>query len=213
MIELLNVKKIYGDRTVLDIPKLSFFEGEAVALAGMNGSGKTTLLRIMANVLKPDSGSVTAPDNILYLPQKPYAFRGSVIENILIGAKAQKEKAQELLFKAGLSALSDKPAKSLSGGEWQKAALCRILIRPCKLLLLDEPTAALDAKGTELVSGILKEYKENTGCTLIFSTHSPSLALSAADRLILLRDGKTEADGKIRKDVDKPETEWENLFL
>ena len=70
-----------------------------------------------------------------------------------------------------------------------------MLIRPCALLLLDEPTAALDTRGTELVRDALARYKTQTNCTLVFSTHAPQLAAQAADRLILLRDGRIDADG------------------
>lgn len=195
MIELRSVKKIYKERTVLDVPQLCIRDGESVALAGANGSGKTTLLRILARVLRADCGTVTAPDDVRYLPQHPYAFRGTVLDNVLIGAKEEREKAQQLLEQLELSALADKRAQSLSGGELQKLALCRVLIRPCALLLLDEPTAALDTRGTELVRDALARYKTQTNCTLVFSTHAPQLAAQAADRLILLRDGRIDADG------------------
>lgn len=206
MIELRNVTKIYKDRTVLDVPELCIRDGESVALAGANGSGKTTLLRILARVLRADGGTLTAPTDALYLPQHPYAFRGSVLDNVLIGAKGQKEQASALIGKLGLSSLADKQAQSLSGGELQKLALCRLLIRPCALLLLDEPTAALDADGTELVREALAQYKARTNCTVVFSTHAPQLAAKAADRLILLRDGRIVADGGAREVLNEPET-------
>ncbi|MBQ7541251.1 MAG: ATP-binding cassette domain-containing protein [Clostridia bacterium] len=194
MIELRNVKKIYKDRTVLDVPALCIQDGGSVALAGANGSGKTTLLRILARVLRADSGTITAPDDVLYLPQRPYAFRGSVLDNVLIGAKDRREQALALIGNMELSALADKQAQSLSGGEMQKMALCRLLIRPCALLLLDEPTAALDTEGTELVCRALAQYKARTDCTVVFSTHTPQLTEKAADRLIQLRDGRIETD-------------------
>ena len=205
MIELRNIKKTYKERTVLDVPELCIQDGESVALAGANGSGKTTLLRILARVLRADSGTITAPDDILYLPQHPYAFRGSVLDNVLIGAKDQKEQALTLLQKLELSALVDKQAQSLSGGELQKLALCRLLIRPCALLLLDEPTAALDTRGTDLVCEVLAQYKARTDCTVLFSTHAPQFAEKAADRLILLRDGRIDTDGGTRESLSAPD--------
>ena len=207
MIELRNVRKSYKDRTVLDIPSLRIRDGETVALAGANGSGKTTLLRIMARVLHADSGTITAPTDVLYLPQRPYAFRGSVLDNVLIGVKEQREQAMTLLEKLEISALASKQAQSLSGGELQKMALCRLLIRPCALLLLDEPTAALDTKGTALVSEALAQYKAQTSCIVVFSTHAPQLAERAANRLILLRDGRTDADGSVQAVRDMQKTE------
>lgn len=212
MVELRNVKKVYKDRTVLDVPSLRIREGESVALAGANGSGKTTLLRILARQLRPDGGTITSPDAVLYLPQHPYAFRGTVLDNVLIGAKKQREQALTLLGQLDLSALAEKPAQSLSGGELQKLALCRCLIRPCALLLLDEPTAALDPKGTQLVCDALAQYKAATNCTVVFSTHTPQLAAKAADRLILLRDGQIESDGGIQEVLQAPDTVWPGRF-
>ena len=196
MVELRSVKKVYKDRTVLDVPQLRIQHGESVALMGANGSGKTTLLRILARVLRADSGTVTAPQDVLYLPQHPYAFRGTVLENVLIGAKDRREQALALLETLELSALTAKPAQSLSGGELQKLALCRVLIRPCSLLLLDEPTAALDTNGTRLVCDALARYKAQTDCTLVLSTHAPQFVAMAAKRLIRLCDGRIESDGK-----------------
>ena len=196
MVELRSVKKVYKDRTVLDVPQLRIQHGESVALMGANGSGKTTLLRILARVLRADSGTVTAPQDVLYLPQHPYAFRGTVLENVLIGAKDRREQALALLETLELSALTAKPAQSLSGGELQKLALCRVLIRPCSLLLLDEPTAALDTNGTRLVCDALTRYKAQTDCTLVLSTHAPQFVAMAAKRLIRLCDGRIESDGK-----------------
>lgn len=197
MVELRSIKKVYKDRTVLEVPELRIQHGESVALAGANGSGKTTLLRILARVLRADSGTVTAPQDVLYLPQHPYAFRGTVLDNVLIGAKNRREQALALLETLELSALAAKPAQSLSGGELQKLALCRVLIRPCALLLLDEPTAALDTNGTRLVCDALERYRAQMNCTVVFSTHTPQLAAKAAERLIVLRDGRIESDGSI----------------
>ncbi|MBQ7546792.1 MAG: ATP-binding cassette domain-containing protein [Clostridia bacterium] len=197
MVELRSVKKVYKDRTVLDVPQLRIQHGESVALTGANGSGKTTLLRILARLLRADSGTVTAPQDVLYLPQHPYAFRGTVLDNVLIGAKDRREQALALLETLELSALAAKPAQSLSGGELQKLALCRVLIRPCALLLLDEPTAALDTNGTRLVCDALARYKAQTDCTVVLSTHAPQFAAKAAERLIVLCDGRIESDGSI----------------
>ena len=200
MVELRNVKKVYKDRTVLDVPQLRIQHGESVALMGANGSGKTTLLRILARVLRADSGTVTAPQDVLYLPQHPYAFRGTVLDNVLIGAKDRREQALALLETLELSALAAKPAQSLSGGELQKLALCRVLIRPCSLLLLDEPTAALDTNGTRLVCDALTRYKAQTDCTLVLSTHAPQFAAMTAKRLIRLGDGRIESDDEAQND-------------
>lgn len=207
MIDVRSLKKTYRARTVLDVEALRVEQGSTLALAGANGSGKTTLLRILAHVLRADGGTVSAPADVLYLPQRPYAFRGSVLDNVLIDAKDQREQALALLRQLELSALAEKQAQSLSGGELQKMALCRLLIRPCALLLLDEPTAALDAQSQELVCEVLARYKAQTDCTVLFSTHAPQLAAKAADRLILLRDGRIDSDTGVREIPDVSEAE------
>ncbi len=212
MINIKKLKKRYGERTVLDIPELNINDGETVAFAGANGSGKTTLLRIFAGTLKATEGEVNAPKGILYLPQQNYAFRGDLMKNITLGG-ADKSEAERLLRKLELSHLKDKKASSLSGGELQRLALCRLLVRDCRLLLLDEPTSACDAKGAELVISAIKEYKESKGYTVLMSTHSPVLAANAAERLIILNSGKIEADGAPKDVLSNPETDWAKSFI
>ena len=212
MIEINNLKKRYGERTVLDIPSLSINDGETLALAGANGSGKTTLLKILGGTVKASEGSFSIPGSILYMPQNSYAFRGDLIRNILIGG-ADRSKAFELLEKLELSHLADKKAKSLSGGELQRLSLCRVLSGKCDLLLLDEPTSACDANGAELVIKAIKDYQKSCGCTVIMSTHSPLLALNASDRLIILNSGKIEADGSPEETLANPGTQWAKSFI
>lgn len=212
MISIKNLKKTYKERTVLDIEKLTVNGGEILAVAGANGSGKTTLLKILAGQLKPDCGDITVCENTLYMPQQSYAFRGNLIDNIALGG-ADKSKAEKLLESLELSVLKDKKASSLSGGELQRLSLCRILVRDAELLLLDEPTSACDAKGAELVVDAIKEYRKQTGCTVIMSTHAPALAFHAADRLIILNNGKIEADGEPKEVLTSPKTDWAKSFI
>ena len=212
MISIKNLKKCYGERTVLDIPELMINDGETVAFAGANGSGKTTLLRIIAGTLKATEGEYHSEKNVLYLPQQSYAFRGNLLKNITLGG-ADKEEAGRLLEMMELSHLTDKKATSLSGGELQRLALCRLLVRDCKLLLLDEPTSACDAKGSELVISAIKEYQKQHGCTVLMSTHSPVLASNAAERLIILNCGRIEADGVPKEVLAHPETDWAKSFI
>lgn len=212
MIKINNLKKSYGERTVLDISELSINDGEIVAFAGANGSGKTTLLSILASINKATEGKIELPKEVLYLPQKCYAFRGDLLKNITVGG-ADKNKAEELLETLELSHLRDKKATSLSGGELQRLALCRLLVRDCKLLLLDEPTSACDAKGAELVIKAVKDYQKEQGCSVLISTHSPALAVNIADRLIVLNDGKFEADGDPKEVLTSPKTEWAKSFI
>ena len=212
MISIKNLKQCYGERTVLDIPELMINDGETVAIAGANGSGKTTLLRIIAGAIKATEGTFDVPEEVLYLPQQSYAFRGNLLKNITLGG-ADKNEAERLLKALELSHLKDKKASSLSGGELQRLALCRLLVRDCKLLLLDEPTSACDARGAELIISIIKSYQKEHGCTVLMSTHSPVLAANAADRLVILNSGRIAADGAPKEVLLHPETEWAKSFI
>ena len=113
----------------------------------------------------------------------------------------------------GVEALQDRQLSALSGGELQRLALCRVLAKECKILLLDEPTSACDAKGAELVMKAIKEYKNKYACTVLMSTHSPVLATKGADRLVILNSGKIEADGIPKAVLSEPETEWAKSFI
>jgi ABC-type multidrug transport system ATPase subunit len=213
MFECNRLKKVYRERVVLEIESLSLAQGETLALAGANGSGKTTLLRILAGNLKPTEGEVRTASPILYLPQRSYAFRGTVLDNVLLGANDQKEEALRLLEETELLPLKDKKASSLSGGELQRLAFCRLLVRPCKLLLLDEPTSACDAAGAKLLLAALERYREKHGCTVVLSTHTPVVATQAAKRLIILHNGRIEADGDPQTILQSPSSDWAKEFI
>ena len=195
MIELTNLKKQYGARMVLDVPSLSVKSGACVALVGANGSGKTTLLRILAGQLKPTDGTFSAPQPVLYLPQRSYAFRGTVLQNVLIGTKNKREEALSLLERMELTPLLQKSARSLSGGELQRLAFCRLMLRESALLLLDEPTSACDAHAAELLLRELQRFRAAQNCTVLLSTHSRAVAAQVADRCLQLENGRILADG------------------
>lgn len=216
MIKLHNIKKTYGERTVLDIENLTFSKGETVAIVGPNGSGKSTLLKIIANTIKSDVGEIERKGKILYLPQQNIPFRKSVRKNILFSMEKSENKdkrCDDILLKLALSHLADKNAKVLSGGEAQRLSLGRILVNDGDFLLLDEPTSATDIEGAELVEKALTQYRERTGCGIIMTTHSPVQALKLADRIIMLCDGKIVEDGKPEELLHNPKTEWGKKFI
>lgn len=217
MIKITNLIKKYGDRVVLDIDNLTVNNGEAVAVIGPNGSGKSTLLKILSGIIKQSDGVISKPESILYLPQQSIPFDKTVTKNILFGARGDMEKAKKkadaLMSELGLTELSDKKATTLSGGELQKTALCRLLINGCELLLLDEPTAAADIEGAELIRKAIAKYREETGCTLIMTTHSPAEAKTMADRIIMLHDGKIAEDGSPENLLESPSTQWGKKFI
>lgn len=152
--------KTYGGRTVLDMPETELEHGASYAVIGANGSGKSTLARILAGVEKPDGGkTVISGITVGYMPQKSYAFRMTVMRNLLVGAN-DEERARYLMRKLGIEHLASEPAHKLSGGETARMALARLLMRDRQLLIVDEPTAAMDMESVTLAERLLAEYRE-----------------------------------------------------
>ena len=220
MIGLVNVQKRYGARVVLDIPALTIQPGERFALIGPNGSGKSTLLRLLAGVIAPEAGSIRTRElrrgEIGYLPQQPYAFDLSVQQNVELSLSGEPEKAkraQDALERVGLLHLAKARANRLSGGETQRMALARVLARPRKLLLLDEPTASTDIAAMELIERAILDYVEQTGCTLVFSSHAPSQAMRLSNRVLVLDGGKIGELGDTAQVLQTPQAESTRAFL
>lgn len=216
MIVCKGIEKKYGDRTVLSIDELNIKKGEAVALLGANGSGKSTFLKIVAGVI-PYSGEMIKNGNALYMPQKNIPFDMSVLSNVtfsLSGKKSDREeRAMEALKAVGLSELYKKNALSLSGGEAARLSLARILVKDCDILLLDEPFAAVDIEGTEIIENAVKEYTGKKERTLIFSTHSPVTASRLATRLLVLCNGVISEDSTPEEFLTSPKTGFGKKFV
>lgn len=218
MIELQNITKQYAGRTILNIPQLSFESGKRYALIGVNGSGKTTLLRIIAGIMKPDTGEVrNVPlESMGYMPQSPYAFGFTVRKNVEIALFKSPEatkQAMKALEAVGMAALADARGNKLSGGETQRMAFARMIALPRKLLLLDEPTSAADIRGIDQIEETLLRYVKATRCTVILSTHSPAQALRLADEIIFLDQGKIAEQGASEKVLKKTQNNRTKLFL
>lgn len=220
MIEIRDLKKYYGSRLALDIPALTLENCERCALIGPNGSGKTTLLRILAGTLKQDAGTVSfggvKKNEIGYLPQRPYAFDLSVLQNVMLPLHNEpnaKERALLALERVGLVRLRRARASRLSGGETQRMALARLIVKPHRLLLLDEPTASADISANDLMERALLDYAGETGCMLLFSSHAPSQALRLGTRVVALHDGGIEEDGPATEVLKTPQAESTKAFL
>lgn len=215
MIKCENVVKNYGDRRVLDVPGLTVEKKEILALTGANGSGKSTLLRCIAGAV-PYEGSIERNGSVLYMPQKTVCFDMSVLKNVtysLSGKRDEKEeKAMEILRRLGLGALYKKNALGLSGGEAARLSLARLLVRDCDILLLDEPTGAVDIEGTEIIEAVLKEYAREKGCTVVIATHSPLQAVRLASRLVMLEKGIVTEDSTPEEFLRCPKTEFGKKF-
>ena len=198
MIKINGLKKLYGDRTVLDIKNLEIKKGEHIILTGHNGSGKSTLLKILAGTENKTEGDVLAQGQIYYLPQQSLPFNKSVKGNMLFcldGNRKERSKYCEKILNAfNLKHLENKNAKALSGGECQRLALARVLCKKGDIILLDEPTSAADSKGRQLINELICEYCEKTGCTLVMTTHTGEYPKLKNLRIIELCDGKIKSD-------------------
>ena len=194
---------------MLNIPHLVFQNKKSYALLGENGSGKSTLLRIIAGILPADTGQVIWGDlrmSFAYIPQKPYSFHLPVWKSVTLGLDALSRKQRRAvstsaLGELGVSSLADKLESNLSGGEYQRVALARVMMRKKQLLLLDEPTSAVDFEGCALAEATLKKYQNENGCTIIFATHSVEQARRFADDAIVFESGKIIASGPIEQAV------------
>lgn len=219
MIELNGIVKRYGERTVLDIPRFVFESGRRYALLGANGSGKSTLLRILAGVLRPDAGTVSSDipaKETGYLPQTPYAFDMTVERNVLLaldGEKDKKQLADAALARVGLAGLRGARGNRLSGGETQRMMLARMIAKPRRLLLFDEPTSATDISAEEQIERELLKYTADCGATLIFSSHEPGQALRLATDVLLLNSGGIAEYGAADEVLHSPKSEAAIKFL
>ncbi|UYZ11624.1 ABC transporter ATP-binding protein [Brevibacillus sp. WF146] len=207
--ELVDVSKRYQDHVVLDQIHLQVCEGEMLAITGKSGSGKTTVLNIMGLLEKPSSGTVnlfgensprigSAQANKLLQTRIAYLFQNyaliddaTVDENLeiplLYSKAARKEKQKrkmDALEKVGLDIPLKQKIYGLSGGEQQRVAIARILLKPCELILADEPTGSLDADNRNEIVKLLQGLNQE-GKTIVIVTHDPYVA-EACDRIVTL---------------------------
>jgi len=209
-----NVTKRFGSFTALDRVSVECPAGKLVALLGPSGSGKTTLLRIIAGLEVADSGTVHYEgDDVTRRPAKDrhvgfvfqhYAlFRHmTVFENVAFGLRVRRrpekvvrDRVMELLHLVRLQEKADQYPAALSGGQKQRIALARALAAEPKVLLLDEPFGALDAKVRTELRRWLRELHEKSHVTSIFVTHDQEEAFDVADEVVVMNHGKVEQQG------------------
>ena len=211
--KILPFSKTYEGRTVLDFPGLELQPGQICAVIGANGSGKSTFAKILASVLTADKrGKRTDGGTVGYMPQKNYAFRMSTRANILLNG-ADTARAEELMDTLQLRPLERKRADRLSGGETARMALARLMMKKYDLVILDEPTAAMDMETTLLSEERIVRYVRETGCALILVTHSLQQARRIADRVLFLHRGKLLEHGPKEQVLDAPIREETRQFL
>jgi len=231
-ISVKNANKRYGDFTALDDVSIEIPEGSLTALLGPSGSGKSTLLRAIAGLDQPDSGTITIfGEDVTGLPpqkrgigfvfQHYAAFRHlSVRDNVAFGLKIRKrpkqeitEKVDELLGVVGLSGFADRLPAQLSGGQRQRMALARALAIDPKVLLLDEPFGALDAKVRADLRTWLRRLHDEVHVTTVIVTHDQEEALDIADSIAVLNKGRIEQVGNPTELYDNPTNEFVFSFL
>ncbi|MFM8433880.1 MAG: sulfate/molybdate ABC transporter ATP-binding protein, partial [Planctomycetia bacterium] len=231
-IHVRGISKSFGSFKALDRISLEVPEGTLLALLGPSGSGKTTLLRIIAGLEHPDAGSIEedgaditerhARDREVGFVFQHYAlFRHmSVFENIAFGLRVRKApqaevnaKVEELLRLVRLEGLGGRKPAQLSGGQRQRVALARALaIRP-KILLLDEPFGALDAKVRVELRQWLRRLHDEIGMTSVFVTHDQEEAFELADTVVVMNHGRIEQQGTPDDVFDHPDTPFVMDFL
>ena len=199
--------KTYDAVTVLSFPGMELEKGKIYAVIGANGSGKSTFAKIIAGVLPADQ-KFRFEASVGYLPQKPYAFRMSVKKNLLLTGN-DEEGANNLMGALGLGHLEKKRADRLSGGETARMAMARLMMRSYDVVLLDEPTAAMDMESTAAAEALIQKYTEKTGCAMILVTHSLRQAGRIADEVLFFHKGtlkETGAKEQVLLTPTQPET-------
>ena len=205
--------KTYNGRVVLSLPELELPEGKITAVIGSNGSGKSTFAKILAGIERADDKKpILSGGSVGYLPQKSFPFRMSTEKNILQNGN-DPARAEKLMKTLGIEALAGQSAKKLSGGETARMALCRILMRRYDLLILDEPTTAMDMESTLAAEKLIREICDEQGCALVLITHSVSQARRIADRVLVLNQGKLVEQGECEQVLNEPGQEETRRFL
>ena len=205
--------KTYAERVVLSLPELELPRGQITAIIGPNGSGKSTLAKILAGIEHADDKRpILYNVSVGYLPQKSFPFRMSTEKNILQNGN-DHVRARALMKELGIDSLAGQSAKKLSGGETARMALCRILMKRYELLILDEPTAAMDMESTLAAEGLIQKYCAETGCAVLLITHSIGQARRLSDRLLFLQGGKLIEQGQTSQLLSAPQCEETKRFL
>ena len=222
-----SLRKEYGERVVLDIDALTLESGRTYALVGPNGSGKSTFLKVLSGVIDQTSGWVDVVGDVRrdtlsvgYMPQKSYVFGFSVFRNVSMALDASglsrdevQVRVNQALDAVGMGDFVQARGSGLSGGEAQRVALARMLVRDLDVLMLDEPTASMDITGTLLVEDALTRYRERTGCLLVVATHAPSQAHRIAQDTVMLSSGRVVELGPTAHVLAHPESPEGREFL
>jgi sulfate transport system ATP-binding protein len=230
-IEVRNVSKRFGSFQALDGVSLDVTAGSLTALLGPSGSGKSTLLRIVAGLERPDAGEVLldgapaplAPQQrgVGFVFQHYAAFKHMTVrDNVAFGLKVRKrpkaeirERVDRLLELVQLQGLGRRYPAQLSGGQRQRLALARALAPEPRVLLLDEPFGALDARVRAELRGWLRRLHDEAETTTVLVTHDQEEAMEVADRVVVMNEGRVEQAATPRELYDAPASEFVMRFV
>jgi sulfate transport system ATP-binding protein len=231
-ISVKNVTKRFGDFVALDDVSIDVPDGGLTALLGPSGSGKSTLLRVIAGLEQPDSGQVLISGedstgtrvqdrNVGFVFQHYAAFKHmTVYDNIAFGLKIKSEGAGTIRERVGqlielvhLKGFEKRFPNQLSGGQRQRMALARALAVEPRVLLLDEPFGALDAKVREELRTWLRRLHDEVHVTTIFVTHDQEEAMDVAEQIVVMNDGRVEQSGGPRDLYENPASEFVMGFV
>ena len=211
--KILPFSKTFDGRTVLDFPGMEVEAGKIYAIIGANGSGKSTFAKVLAGILTADKrGNYLDGGSFGYMPQKNYAFRMSTKANILLNG-SDMTRAESLMDAIQIRHLENKRADRLSGGETARMALVRLMMKNYDLVVLDEPTAAMDMETTLLSEQLIASYVKETGCSLILVTHSLQQARRIADEVWYFHKGNLLETGPKEQVLYQPEKPETRQFL
>lgn len=232
IIDIDHLTKKFGEKTVLDDVSLYVRRGEFLTLLGPSGCGKTTLLRHLAGFLLPSSGTITLDGkDISLIPphQRPlntvfqrYALfpHLNVYDNIAFGLKLKKVPTDEIdkqvrrvLKIVSMTGYEDRDVNSLSGGQQQRVAIARAIVNQPKVLLLDEPLAALDLKMRKDMQIELKEMHKKLGITFVYVTHDQEEALTLSDTIVVMNEGKIQQIGTPTDIYNEPNNSFVADFI
>ena len=206
--------KTYDGHCVLNFEGMELEPGKVYAVIGANGSGKSTFAKCIAGIIPADKKGQIIEKKITvgYMPQKSYAFSMSVEKNIALGGKDTK-RAQKLMEQLQITHLAKKKGNRLSGGETARMALARVMMSAYDLLILDEPTAAMDIETSLLSENLIMDYCKETNCALILVTHSLQQAKRVADQVLYFYKGKLLEFGEKEEVLNSPKQPETKRFL
>ncbi|MCP1101817.1 iron(III) transport system ATP-binding protein [Aequitasia blattaphilus] len=230
MLKLEKIKKGFDKKTILDEISLDFREGEIVTILGPSGSGKTTILNIILGLIQADEGRILLRgEDVTDVPMEKRGFNIvfqdyglfphlNAYKNIVYGLKnntglCSVDEVNDLIKLLELEEHLDKRITELSGGQKQRVAFARTLVMKPQVLLLDEPLSALDGVIKESIKERIKQIAREFKLTTIIVTHDPEEALTLADRVLIINEGKVAAYATPEELIHTPQCDFVNQFI